>query len=249
MTRVRWTCPNGCGSVLGPSKPRRDNICRYCLECSAQMGRLVERTAPALERKRQAKAEASKTRRQTKAQAEAAALTEWHTVGGVDVREVVAQAVRLPALRPAKGVPWTFRRGTRERVTGRGGAYRWILTASPEARTEDVVGTILHELAHVACGRSRENLRDGSPEFGRRVARAIRQWNSRHLDLQVDEAQWGAYRGRWGRRNRRVLAERRAANPPSPPKPLRDLPPVHQDFALCRLRCALAHLLTKRIDP
>lgn len=58
MTSVRWTCPNDLHpGVLGPSKPRRDNLCRYCLPCSEKVGKLVERVVPKLEAKREAKRE------------------------------------------------------------------------------------------------------------------------------------------------------------------------------------------------
>jgi hypothetical protein len=61
--RVRWACPNGCPAVLGPSRPRRDDVARYCLTCSAKRGRLVLRTAPSLEAKRESKAERAKAKK------------------------------------------------------------------------------------------------------------------------------------------------------------------------------------------
>lgn len=52
---VRWTCPNGeHPGVLGPSRPRKDHLCRYCIECSLKANRLVERVVPAIEGKREA---------------------------------------------------------------------------------------------------------------------------------------------------------------------------------------------------
>ena len=54
--QVRWSCPNGCPGVLGPRQPRRSASVRYCLTCSAKSPTLVERTAPALERQREARA-------------------------------------------------------------------------------------------------------------------------------------------------------------------------------------------------
>lgn len=45
----RWTCPT-CGSgVLAPDAPRKDDARRYCLDCTARTGRLVQRACPALE--------------------------------------------------------------------------------------------------------------------------------------------------------------------------------------------------------
>ncbi len=47
---ARWECPNGKHpAVLAPTKPRKDDIRRYCLPCSEAKGRLVTRVAPRLE--------------------------------------------------------------------------------------------------------------------------------------------------------------------------------------------------------
>lgn len=45
----RWECPNGCGAVLAPERPRRDDIRRYCLPCSAREGYLVHRHSNVLD--------------------------------------------------------------------------------------------------------------------------------------------------------------------------------------------------------
>ena len=58
--RVRWTCPLCSKGALGPTRPRKNNAVRYCLPCTAKTGKLVERICPALENKRQRKAEAKK---------------------------------------------------------------------------------------------------------------------------------------------------------------------------------------------
>lgn len=53
--RARWNCPLCKDGVLAPRRPRRDDVRRYCLPCSARKGRLVERVCAALENKRAAK--------------------------------------------------------------------------------------------------------------------------------------------------------------------------------------------------
>lgn len=53
--RYRWVCGRCESAVLAPKAPRQDAVERYCLDCSAETGRLVERTCPALERQRQTK--------------------------------------------------------------------------------------------------------------------------------------------------------------------------------------------------
>jgi|SRR5215469_354832 len=52
---LRWTCPSCSFGVLAPSRPRRNDVRRYCLDCSKTSGRLVERVSPKLEAKREAK--------------------------------------------------------------------------------------------------------------------------------------------------------------------------------------------------
>lgn len=51
--QARWTCLTCNKGGLAPTKPRRDDVRRYCLPCSAKTGRLVERVSPALEKQRQ----------------------------------------------------------------------------------------------------------------------------------------------------------------------------------------------------
>lgn len=54
MTKqVRWKCETCDNGLLAPSRPRRNDVRRYCLPCSAKRGTLVERIAPALEKKRE----------------------------------------------------------------------------------------------------------------------------------------------------------------------------------------------------
>ena len=43
----RWRCPVCELGILGPLRPRLNDVRRYCLPCSAKTGRLVERYAPA----------------------------------------------------------------------------------------------------------------------------------------------------------------------------------------------------------
>ena len=62
--QARWTCLNCGEGGLAPTKPRRDDVRRYCLPCSAKSGRLVERVSPALEKRREA--QAVKTRERSK---------------------------------------------------------------------------------------------------------------------------------------------------------------------------------------
>ena len=63
---VRWKCPTCDNGVLAPSRPRMNDIRRYCLPCSKKAGVLVERVAPALEKQRAVRAEANKAKAKAK---------------------------------------------------------------------------------------------------------------------------------------------------------------------------------------
>ena len=66
--QVRWKCPKCDSGVLAPSKPRKDDIKRYCLPCSEETGRLQPRVAPALEKQRERSAVSNKKKNQRKRQ-------------------------------------------------------------------------------------------------------------------------------------------------------------------------------------
>lgn len=51
--QVRWKCPNCDDGLLAPSRPRRNDVRRYCLPCSTKSGRLVDRLAPSLDKQRE----------------------------------------------------------------------------------------------------------------------------------------------------------------------------------------------------
>jgi len=213
MARVRWNCPNGCPGVLGPSRPRMNNICRYCLPCSQTAGILVERGAPALNQKRMKTAKRHKEKKQSAANREEARELERHSIAGLDLRAVVKLAGRLPALRPAAKMPWKLRRSAEGYTSG---SFRWShwavtlpvggeeLSEEKQAtRQSDAIGLVLHEMSHAACHLSNQNTRDGSLTFGRRCQRAFAQWNDRH-EPKADEGLQGAYRGK---RYRELIAE------------------------------------------
>jgi len=52
LKQVRWRCPSCSSGVLAPSRPRKLDTRRYCLDCSKNSPRLVERVPVALEAKR-----------------------------------------------------------------------------------------------------------------------------------------------------------------------------------------------------
>lgn len=66
---IRWTCPNGCAAVLGPSRPVRDAVVRVCLSCSQGQLRLVQRL-PIAKLNEKAKKEEKKTAKRAVARTE-----------------------------------------------------------------------------------------------------------------------------------------------------------------------------------
>ena len=55
MNQVRWKCQLCDNGLLAPTKPRMNDVRRYCLPCSSETGKLVQRVSPTLEKKRVAK--------------------------------------------------------------------------------------------------------------------------------------------------------------------------------------------------
>ena len=204
--RTRWVCPNGCPAVLGPTRPRRDNIVRYCLACSAKAGKLVERTAPAMEKKSKASAERSSAKAKLKAMREREREAAKWTVEGVDLRKALTKAMRLPSASHMRREPgFTISRSrTKDYTTGRAWDTRRIhLTIGVGESASRAVGVLLHELAHVACYRAGEDGGDASRRFAKRCHDLHDEWNAKYAGIvEVDIKASGAYAGPRGRRTR-----------------------------------------------
>jgi hypothetical protein len=104
--RYRWICPQcSTGKLLGKA-PRKNATARFCIPCSESTGYLVERTCPALDRKRAQKAQsravkASKGRAKASATKTARKATEeqrW-VVCGTDMRTVIKDLCKLTSMR------------------------------------------------------------------------------------------------------------------------------------------------------
>lgn len=163
VRRVRWECPNGeHAGVLGSTRPPLDSTVRYCLPCSESSGRLVKRTAPALERKRAARATTREERRRARAKREADRERDRCTVDGLDLREELKQLCRLRAFAVEGPVPSMAKQPPElhVRITGSmprsecGVCFypgdRIQITKWPGLTADAARETLLHELAH-AC--------------------------------------------------------------------------------------------------
>ena len=160
--------------MLAPSKPRRDDVRRFCLPCSAETGRMVERTCPSLDKKREqrrvSRSEQDKKKRATakrKAEAEAKARHEreesrWF-VEGHDIREEFVRLTRFTRVWASiRGKPtlmrwwkgWTLTTSYRSKGTRSQSGYcnvygRQInISVSDHSNWACVRETLLHEMVH-----------------------------------------------------------------------------------------------------
>lgn len=165
MRRVRWECPKGAHSgQLGPSRPSRLSLVRYCLECSEEAGKLVERVAPALKRLREARAQGAANRAFKKAQRvkeRAVAMVSAHGMNmQAELERLFSIAKRvLPADWVAgKSMPSFHIRRCSCHPRSRIGSYwygpqRIIVATYPGRTLAGFLETLAHELAHHIAGR------------------------------------------------------------------------------------------------
>lgn len=187
----RWTCPRCESSTLGPERPRRDDVRRYCLDCSAKTGRLVERTCPVLDARRGMRAERAVARRSVEAARARDRHTARMTIAGLDVRELVASAWALPTVAEARREhgnagradiivsKLTIRRRSDRNWTGCAWpALGRIVLSIPRDLPDETVARVrlrelvLHEVVHVALPPGTAH----GPEFRRVMLGAIRDW-------------------------------------------------------------------------
>ena len=156
----RWICPL-CGSGLnGPERPRKDDARRYCLTCTAETGRLVERTSPALERKRAQgagrAAELRQRKRERESLAKIEALSAPVRVDGalrkIRIDRLLDEIWKLPTRTqeaPGAQVPLiTVRRGKKGHASGRCAYGHRIVVTIGQVDLAEATGLVIHEAAH-----------------------------------------------------------------------------------------------------
>lgn len=145
--RHRWVCPI-CGvGALGSSRPRKNATVRYCLACSAKSEYLVERSAPALAKKRSAVSQAKATQRKKRVQRAEAKETERWTFGSIDLRKEADRIckrfkIRKPNISLRIGKSWG--------CSGRSHGGRVTMTVYEKASGSEALALLIHELAHEA---------------------------------------------------------------------------------------------------
>jgi hypothetical protein len=147
--RTRWECPNGDHpGVLGPTRPRKDSIVRYCLPCSEASGKLVERIAPALERKRAAKADARKAKAKQKREREQAKAREWPNVLELMFPKLKKLSCWSKQVKHAR-LELRYSK-TRSFSPGHARYYSGRITMTAGSDVGGAIETLMHELAHIA---------------------------------------------------------------------------------------------------
>lgn len=205
---VRWVCPNCDQGKLAPSRPRRDDVRRYCLACSEETGRLVERAAPALDRKRQQRSARLAEKRKAVAQREAERERARYTVAGVDLRQEMAAYLRLPLFRSMRRRPPKLTVSRRSSYPSKlGYASPWQNTITvfdyPGCTEHDVRETLLHEMVHILVGNERGSRHWHGPRFHETMREAARQaWGIAPLGAQTNR-----YHGRYAARLRQAAEE------------------------------------------
>ena len=169
--RVKWYCPNGCPAVLASTRPRRDDVARYCLACSEKRGRLVLRTAPAIVKKREAKVAAAQAQKAARAERAAERATAYHTIHGVDLREELKKLWALPIARELRAKLHPQHRVTPPKLVVRtrstphhryGVAYchrhEILMNRIPGHDAFVVRDTLAHEVAHILTPGARHGI-------------------------------------------------------------------------------------------
>jgi hypothetical protein len=184
--QLRWECPNGCPAVLGPRRPKSDNVCRYCLRCSTMGKFLVRRTSPTVEKSRSKRIVDHRDKLAAKRVREQERKAAYYTFEGVNLYDKMIEFTRLPVFKDnpiGDRVPiyiypprLRLRRCSKKprsrlgfcRYNGNGSSIRSHISISvwPEATLTSLLETLLHEVVHAHVGTSpfRHNRHHG-PRF------------------------------------------------------------------------------------
>ena len=184
----RWKCPECDSGVLAPGKPRRNDVRRYCLDCSHAVGVLVERICPALEKDRVvARLKSAEKLKGKRSKAKADDAIRYHCEGH-DLRKIYkvcqklidsnADHIRAPGLRSQRvsRVPLTLWRRGSYYSSGHCSGRAVHVTAG--TNLPDAIFVLLHELCHVFAWRSEDGHRvHHGRSFRAAEHGAVKLWN------------------------------------------------------------------------
>lgn len=198
VKNVRWKCPLCDNGLLAPQRCRMNDVRRYCLNCSEETGKLVERVAPALEKKREQAKEKRKEKTKATRQKKAVVRTA--------IREQVTEEKKRQAIfeKEADKI-WkllepfhqnclkrpTIRIVTARQDRGASGLYQWgVNVASVRITKEHDVEnfvrdwTVLaHELCHAATPRT---VRAEEGKHGRTFYKMLRHVAEKRWKVTTD---------------------------------------------------------------
>lgn len=175
---VRWKCPTCGNGLLAPSKPRMNDVRRYCLPCSAKSGILVQRVAPALERKRAAsRQQATAKRAATRLRAQ-----QERTVAGMDVEKEARRLWRILCKQNGKQRRMPPLKIVRRNRAGSSGYCYYGSHISLQLGTDTVAAweTLAHELNHAI----------GYENHDHRFYRSLKQLTEARWKMRVSSFSW-----------------------------------------------------------
>ena len=152
----RWKCPTCNSGVLAPGKPRRIDVRRYCLDCSAKSGVLVERVCPTLDKRRVV----SKAKSTAKAKEKRVKSSEKYIVEGYDIRRAFKPVATLLDSNKNDIIPPRVRchperiKHTRFKVWRRAGPWSsgwasgWNIHLTLGQKLDDALFVLIHEMVH-----------------------------------------------------------------------------------------------------
>lgn len=144
-TKRRWVCPQCGRGALGVSRPRQDDIVRFCFRCSTKAGRLVLRTCPVLDQAREKKVAKRKVKQAKKRE-------KRNADPRVRAEKMFQQFKKLKSW--PQSVDDVTIRVTRVRSGGQSG-YAYVERRHITLRVVDddaeIGALLLHEMTHHAC--------------------------------------------------------------------------------------------------
>ncbi len=165
----RWVCPRCKKGKIAPNSPATLDVRRWCLPCSEETGRLVERTCPARDRENARRAASRSATSRRRREAAERRDRDRHSFDGLDVRVETRRLLRLKAWNghftgrtpPNVEVVRSRTPGTSGKAFPWGNSIRLIFEAGNDRGTEapettrrkrsELRALIAHELAHLVA--------------------------------------------------------------------------------------------------
>lgn len=180
--QVRWICPICNKGALAPTKPRMKDVRRYCLPCSKKEGVLIERTAPALERKRAARTQITKQKQTRKREQ----TKQAKMVAGFDVEKEAARLWKILCKQQNKNKPMPALNIVRRNRHGSSG-YAYIAERKVSLQlgsgTVNAWEVVAHELVHMI----------GFVAHDKNFYHALKQLTEERWNTTISSFNWNKY--------------------------------------------------------